>query len=128
MSLLYRFTPDELRLILVDPKVVEFEIYKMLPHLITPIVNEPKKVPLALRWAINEMERRYRVLAKVRVKNLETFNSRPINTSILDDDGNPIPAKLPFIVIVLDELADIMMAAKVLIVAICKLCHKMLVF
>ena len=74
------------------------------------------------------MERRYRVLAKVRVKNLETFNSRPINTSILDDDGNPIPAKLPFIVIVLDELADIMMAAKVLIVAICKLCHKMLVF
>ena len=67
MSLLYRFTPDELRLILVDPKVVEFEIYKMLPHLITPIVNEPKKVPLALRWAINEMERRYRVLAKVRV-------------------------------------------------------------
>ena len=125
MSLLYRFTPDELRLILVDPKVVEFEMYKTLPHLITPIVNEPKKVPFALRWAINEMERRYRVLAKVRVKNLETFNSRPISLEILDDDGKAIPAKLPFIVIILDELADIMMAAKADVeTSICRIAQK----
>lgn len=125
MSLLYRFTPDELRLILVDPKVVEFEIYKKLPHLITPIVNEPKKVPLALRWAINEMERRYRVLAKVRVKNLESFNARPVITDILDDDGKIIPPKLPFIVILLDELADIMMAAKADVeTSICRIAQK----
>lgn len=125
MSLLYRFTPDELRLILVDPKVVEFEMYKTLPHLITPIVNEPKKVPLALRWAINEMEKRYRILAKVRVKNLETFNTRPIVSDILDDDGKPIPAKLPFIVIILDELADIMMAAKADVeTSICRIAQK----
>ncbi len=113
MSLLYKFPPEELRLILVDPKVVEFEMYQKLPHLITPIVNEPKKVPLALRWGINEMERRYRVLAKVRVKNLEGFNSRQIPSEpVLDDEDNPIPDKLPFIVIIIDELADIMMIAK----------------
>ena len=113
MSLLYKFSPEELRLIMVDPKVVEFEMYKTLPHLITPIVNEPKKVPLVLRWAINEMEKRYRVLAKVRVKNLEGFNSRSIPAEpVLDDEGAPIPPRLPYIVIIIDELADIMMAAK----------------
>jgi S-DNA-T family DNA segregation ATPase FtsK/SpoIIIE len=112
ISLLYRFTPEELKLILVDPKVVEFEVYKKLPHLITPIVNDPRKVPVALRWAINEMEKRYKVLAKVRVKNLEAFNSRTDTTEILDDDGTPIPKKLPFVVIVIDELADIMMVAR----------------
>ena len=115
MSLLYRFSPDDLRLIMVDPKVVEFEIYKTIPHLITPIVNDPHKVPYALKWAINEMERRYRVLSKVGVRNLESFNARKINNSaspILDHEGNPIPPKLPFIVILIDELADIMMIAK----------------
>ena len=112
ISLLYRFTPDELKLILVDPKVVEFEVYKKLPHLITPIVNDPRKVPVALRWAINEMEKRYKVLAKVRVKNLEAFNTRTDTTEVLDDDGTPIPKKLPVVVIIIDELADIMMAAR----------------
>ena len=113
MSLLYKFSPDELRLIMVDPKVVEFEMYQKLPHLITPIVNEPKKVPLVLRWTINEMEKRYRTLAKVRVKNLEGFNSRSIPAEpILDDEGEAIPNRLPFIVIIIDELADIMMVAK----------------
>ena len=113
MSLLFRFSPDELRLIMVDPKVVEFEMYQKLPHLITPIVNEPKKVPLALRWCINEMEKRYRILAKVRVKNLAGFNGRQISAEpVLDDDGKKIPDKLPFIVIIIDELADIMMIAK----------------
>jgi len=113
MSLLFCFSPSELRLIMVDPKVVEFEMYRKLPHLITPIVNEPKKVPLALRWSINEMEKRYKLLAKVRVKNLEGFNARPISSEpIMDDDGDPVPAKLPYIVIIIDELADIMMVAK----------------
>jgi S-DNA-T family DNA segregation ATPase FtsK/SpoIIIE len=115
MSLLYRFSPDDLRLIMVDPKVVEFEIYKTIPHLITPIVNDPHKVPYALKWAINEMERRYRVLSKVGVRNLESFNARKIDPSsepTLDHEGNPIPQKLPFIIILIDELADIMMIAK----------------
>jgi DNA segregation ATPase FtsK/SpoIIIE, S-DNA-T family len=113
MSLLYKFSPDELRLILVDPKVVEFEMYQKLPHLITPVVNEPKKVPLALRWCINEMEKRYKMLAKVRVKNLEGFNTRQIPAEpVFDDEGNKIPNHLPFIVIIIDELADIMMIAK----------------
>lgn len=113
MSLIYRFKPSEMRIIMVDPKVVEFEMYKELPHLICPIVNDPKKVPLALRWGINEMERRYRVLAKVKVKNLATFNARPIpQAPVYDEDGKPIPDKLPFIVIIIDELADIMMVSK----------------
>jgi S-DNA-T family DNA segregation ATPase FtsK/SpoIIIE len=113
VSLLYHFPPSDLRLIMVDPKVVEFEVYKTLPHLITPIVNDPHKVPAALRWAINEMERRYKVLSKVGVRNLEDFNSRkPSPEEILDDDGKPISDKLPYIVILIDELADIMMLAK----------------
>ena len=113
MSLLYHFTPDDLRLIMVDPKVVEFEIYKTIPHLIAPIVNDPQKVPIVLRWAINEMERRYKVLSKIGVRNLESFNKRPEDTEpVKDDDGNIIPQKLPMIVILIDELADIMMIAK----------------
>ncbi len=113
MSLLYRFSPKELRLIMVDPKVVEFEIYKTLPHLITPIVNDPKRVPLALRWAINEMESRYQMLSKVGVRNLESFNSRKLEDEpIKDQNGKIIPQSLPYIVIMIDELADIMMIAK----------------
>ncbi len=113
MSLLFKFSPSDLRMILVDPKVVEFEMYKTLPHLITPIVNEPKKVPLALRWGIIEMEKRYKLLAKARVKNLESYNNRPKTSEpVLDDDGEPIPARLPFIVIIIDELADIIMVSK----------------
>jgi len=98
---------------MVDPKVVEFEMYQKLPHLITPIVNEPKKVPLALRWCINEMEERYKIFAKVRVKNLAGFNARQVSPEpLLDDEGNKIPERLPFVVIIIDELADIMMIAR----------------
>jgi S-DNA-T family DNA segregation ATPase FtsK/SpoIIIE len=112
-SLLFKFSPDELRLIMVDPKVVEFAAYSTLPHLVVPVINDVNQVALALRWAINEMERRYRVLAKVRVRNLEDFNKRPKSQEeILDDDGNPIPDKMPFIVVIIDELADIMSVAK----------------
>ena len=113
MSMLCRFTPAELRLIMVDPKVVEFRAYEKLPHLVVPVISDIKKVPLALRWIIIEMEHRYRVLAKVGARNLEGFNSRPPNpVTMLDDDGNPIPERLPYIVLIIDELADIIMTAK----------------
>ena len=74
-SLLYRFTPDELRFIMIDPKVVEMQLYNDLPHMIVPVVTDPKKVLLALRWVINEMERRYALFAKVGTRNFEGFNS-----------------------------------------------------
>ena len=113
LSLLYRFPPEELRLIMVDPKVVEFRAYGALPHLITPVISKVEQVPLALRWVIREMERRYRVLANVGARNLESFNARPAAKEVvLDDDGEPIPARLPHIVVIIDELADIMMTAK----------------
>ena len=111
MSMIMRFSPEELRLIMVDPKVVELEMYKELPHLITPVVNDNNKVPLALRWGVNEMEKRYRMLAKVRAKNLNGFNERPQDIEpVIDKDGEVIPQKLPFIVIIIDELADVMMS------------------
>ncbi len=110
-SMLYRFRPDELKFIMVDPKVVEFAAYESLPHLIVPVVNDVKKVALAINWAINEMERRYRLLKLVNVNNLKKFNSRTIDPNappIYDEDGNEVPAKLPYIVLIIDELADIM--------------------
>ena len=110
ISLLFKFTPEELRLIMVDPKIVEFDAYKRLPHLLTPIINDSSKVPIALRWAANEMDRRYHVLAKVGVKKLSEFNSRPKPAEPeFDHEGNPIPDKMPLLVIILDELADLMM-------------------
>lgn len=112
MSLLFRFTPDQLRLIMVDPKVVEMAMYSKLPHLITPVVNDATKVPLALRWGVAEMERRYRVMASpnVRVKNLIGFNTRPRSPEpLFDDAGRPIPDTMPYLVIIVDELADVMM-------------------
>lgn len=112
-SMLYKFRPDELKLIMADPKVVEFLPYKALPHLIVPVITEAEKVSLALRWAINEMERRYRVLGAVKVRNLTEFNSRrlPAETQY-DEDGNAIPDKMPFIVIIIDEMADVMLHAQ----------------
>ena len=112
VSLLFKFRPDELKLIMVDPKVVEFEDYRHLPHLLTPLINDSGKVPIALRWAVNEMEKRYRILAKGGVKKIVEYNHRPPvapGEEILDDDGFPIPEKLPYIVIIIDELADLMM-------------------
>lgn len=110
ISLLFHFRPDELKLIMVDPKVVEFEDYRSLPHLLTPLINDSAKVPIALRWAVNEMERRYRILAKGGVKKIVEYNHRPASDEeILDDDGMPLPEKLPYVVIIIDELADLMM-------------------
>ncbi len=76
-SLLFRFTPEELRFIMIDPKVVEMQIYNTLPHLVTPVVTDPKKVLMALRWVVDEMENRYRIFAKTNVRNIATFNDRP---------------------------------------------------
>ncbi len=76
-SLLFRFTPEELRFIMIDPKVVEMQIYNTLPHLVTPVVTDPKKVLMALRWVVDEMENRYRIFAKTNVRNIASFNSRP---------------------------------------------------
>ena len=110
MSLLFHFKPDELRLILVDPKVVEMEAYGTLPQLITPVINDPEKIVRALAWSVLEMERRYRVLADAHCKNLKEFNSRrPDQLGGFDRNNEPIPDKMPVLVIILDELADIMM-------------------
>src|ERR1041384_5777208 len=76
-SMLFRFSPDDLRFIMIDPKVVEMQIYNTLPHLVVPVVTDPKKVLLALRWAIDEKEKRYAIFAKTGVRNIGTFNARP---------------------------------------------------
>ena len=113
ISLITRFKPSELKLMLVDPKVVEMQMYNKLPHLLVPVINDINLVMIALRWLVYEMERRYTMLAKVNVRNLEDFNSRKLpDEPVLDDEGNPIPAQLPFIVLIIDEMADIMLTAK----------------
>jgi len=137
-SLLFRFSPDDLRLLLIDPKVVEMQHYNVLPHLIVPVVTEAKKVPLALRYVINEMEKRFQILAKAGVRNIAAFNARPktaprklegeppgepsdaeedeveqevLKIEVPRDDELVIPDKLPYIVIIIDELADLMLIA-----------------
>lgn len=113
VSMLYRFTPDKLRLILIDPKVVEFSGYAKIPHLIVPIITDVDKVIVALRWVVKEMEVRYRMLAKVHARNLESFNAREYPAEgQFDERGELIPPELPFIVVVIDELADIIMTAR----------------
>ena len=110
MSLLFRFRPDELKLIMVDPKVVEFDVYKNLPHLLTPVINDSAKVPVALRWAVNEMEKRYRILAAASVKKISEYNARPIPPEpVFDSDGVPIPDRMPVLLVIIDELGDLMM-------------------
>ncbi len=112
-------TPDELRLILVDPKIVEFSIYNDLPHLVVPVITDPKKVALSLRWAITEMENRYKMFAKARVRNIEGFNNRHTTTqgelfadeTVVKPKKDDLPASVPYVVIVIDELADLMLAA-----------------
>ncbi len=112
LSMLYKFSPDQLKLIMVDPKVVEFSGYNPLPHLLTPVITQVKKVPAVLRWVLNQMEWRYDVHSRVGVRNIAAFNEKKRDREILDDEGEPIPEKLPYIVVIIDELADIMMTAK----------------
>jgi S-DNA-T family DNA segregation ATPase FtsK/SpoIIIE len=143
-SLLYRFSPDQLRFVMIDPKVVELQLYNALPHLVVPVVTEPKKVILALRWVINEMEKRYKIFARVGVRNIKSFNERPKNKPLPEhepelplsakkekvepgadgfavevdeeiivprEEDIVIPEKLSYIVIIIDELADLMLVA-----------------
>ena len=143
-SLLYRFTPDQLRFVMIDPKVVELQQYNVLPHLVVPVVTDPKKVILALRWVVNEMEKRYQIFARVGVRNIASFNARPKNKPLPErelelpltakkekvepgadgfavevdeqivvprEEDIVIPEKLSYIVVIVDELADLMLVA-----------------
>jgi S-DNA-T family DNA segregation ATPase FtsK/SpoIIIE len=143
-SLLYRFSPDQLRFVMIDPKVVELQQYNALPHLVVPVVTDPKKVLLALRWVVNEMEKRYQIFARVNVRNIKSFNDRPkdklapsqelelplvakkekvepgadgfaveVDEQIVvpRDEDIVIPEKLSYIVVIIDELADLMLVA-----------------
>jgi S-DNA-T family DNA segregation ATPase FtsK/SpoIIIE len=114
-SILYRATPDDVRLIMIDPKRLELGMYEEIPHLLTPVVVDPKKASNALRWAVHEMEERYKTLAAEGVRNIEQYNRNVRN--ILQERGAAAaadpeaPKPLPFIVVVIDELADLMMVA-----------------
>jgi DNA segregation ATPase FtsK/SpoIIIE, S-DNA-T family len=138
-SMIFRFTPEELRFIMIDPKVVEMQMFNALPHLAFPVVTDPKKVLLALRWVIDEMEKRYKIFAKAGVRNITSFNGRPAKKTqkeldeesaaapngnsrraaelpdapvqVPRDDEPIIPDRMPYIVIIIDELADLMQTA-----------------
>ena len=129
-SMLFRFTPEELRFVVIDPKMVELQAYQSLPHLAFPIVTDPKKVLLALRWLIDEMERRYRMFARVGVRNIVGFNARPKKPvpagpergvedervgerpeSTSPAKEEQIPDRMPYVVVIVDELADLMQTA-----------------
>ncbi|MBR1545063.1 MAG: DNA translocase FtsK 4TM domain-containing protein [Alphaproteobacteria bacterium] len=130
LSLLYKYTPDECKFIMIDPKMVEFSIYNDIPHLLIPVVTEPAKAVAALKWAVVEMEERYRNMAAIGAKNIETFNerakskpnytiTRQIQTGFDPETGEPIMEDkkidikpIPYIVIVVDEMADLMQTAK----------------
>ncbi|MEK6630196.1 MAG: DNA translocase FtsK 4TM domain-containing protein [Acidobacteriota bacterium] len=113
-SILFRATPDEVRLILIDPKRLELGMYEEIPHLLTPVVVDPKQAANALAWAVREMEERYKTLAAEGVRNIEQYN-RNVHHAQQDGDGarggETAPKPLPYIVVVIDELADLMMVA-----------------
>jgi S-DNA-T family DNA segregation ATPase FtsK/SpoIIIE len=143
-SLLYKFKPEDLRFVMIDPKVVELQLYNALPHLVVPVVTDPKKVLLALRWVVNEMDKRYKIFARVGVRNVKSFNERPKNKPLPQqelelplkakkeklepgaegfavevdeeivvprEEDIVIPEKLSYIVVIIDELADLMLVA-----------------
>lgn len=117
-SLLYRNSPSQMKLILVDPKQVEMAPYEDIPHLLTPVITEPEKTISALKWAVNEMERRYKLLAEEKLRDIKSYNEKIARgskkISVQDDDGNAQQVEdgaMPYIVIVIDELADLMMVA-----------------
>ncbi len=131
LSLLYRLRPDQCRLIMVDPKMLELSVYDGIPHLLTPVVTDPKKAVVALKWAVREMEERYKKMSKLGVRNIEGYNmrladakakgetlSRTVHTGYDKETGEAIYEKeeldlepLPFLVVVVDEMADLMMVA-----------------
>ncbi len=131
LSLLYKLTPEECRLIMIDPKMLELSVYDGIPHLLSPVVTDPKKAVVALKWTVGEMEERYRKMSKMGVRNIDGYNSRvadalgknemfsrTVQTGFDDETGEPIfeteetqPEKMPYIVVVVDEMADLMMVA-----------------
>ena len=102
MSILFKAHPDEVKLLLIDPKVVELSIYNGIPHLLIPVVTEPRKAASALNWAVEEMEKRYKLFAKNNVRDIKAYNEKFQNKK---------DEKLSSIVIIIDELADLMMVA-----------------
>ncbi len=131
LSLLYRLSPKECRLIMIDPKMLELSVYDGIPHLLSPVVTDPKKAVVALKWAVAEMEDRYRKMSKMGVRNIDGYNqrvrdalargeafSRTVQTGFDESTGQPIieteefePEEMPFIVVIVDEMADLMMVA-----------------
>lgn len=113
VSILYKAKPDEVKFIMVDPKRLELGLYADIPHLATPIITDPKRAAISLKWAVSEMERRYKHLAGWGVRNIDGYNREVLRRNSegdLDEDGQPWK-KLPFIVIIIDELADLMMVS-----------------
>ncbi|MFK5951830.1 MAG: DNA translocase FtsK [Desulfobacterium sp.] len=110
-SILYRANPDEVKFLMIDPKRIELSLYNDIPHLITPVITDMKKATTALQWMVREMERRYDLLAKYQVRNIEQFNQKikGMDSGMGGDDAPPEP--LSYIVIIIDELADLMMTA-----------------
>jgi S-DNA-T family DNA segregation ATPase FtsK/SpoIIIE len=131
LSLLYKLTPEECRLIMIDPKMLELSVYDGIPHLLSPVVTDPKKAVVALKWVVGEMEDRYRRMSKMGVRNIEGYNGRvrealakgetfkrTIQTGFDEDTGDPVfeteedtPVAIPYIVVIVDEMADLMMVA-----------------
>jgi len=131
LSLLYALSPEDCRLIMIDPKMLELSVYDGIPHLLSPVVTDPKKAVVALKWAVAEMEERYRKMSKLNVRGIEAFNgriedalrkgeafTRTVQTGFDDETGEPVfeteeysLEKMPYIVIVVDEMADLMMVA-----------------
>ncbi len=131
LSILYKFKPNECKLILIDPKMLELSIYEDIPHLLTPVVTDPKKAVFALKWVVREMENRYKLMSSLNVKNIDSYNDkvlktissgrklyREVQTGIDEDTRMPIIEKqeillekMPYIVVVIDEMADLMMVA-----------------
>ena len=131
LSLLYKLSPEDCRMIMIDPKMLELSVYDGIPHLLSPVVTDPKKAVVALKWVVGEMEDRYRKMSKMGVRNIEGYNgrvkealargelfSRTVQTGFDEETGDPIfeteefaPEKMPYIVVVVDEMADLMMVA-----------------
>ena len=131
LSLLYKLSPTECRMIMIDPKMLELSVYDGIPHLLSPVVTDPKKAVVALKWVVGEMEERYRKMSKMGVRNIGGYNSRveaslaknedftrTVQTGFDGDTGEPMfetetfkPEKMPFIVVIVDEMADLMMVA-----------------
>ncbi len=131
LSLLYKLSPEECRLIMIDPKMLELSVYDGIPHLLSPVVTDPRKAVVALKWVVGEMEERYKKMSKMGVRNIDGYNgrvrealaqgetfSRTVQTGFDDETGDPVfeideftPEVIPYIVVVVDEMADLMMTA-----------------